>query len=177
MSRPWLALLGGALAAIGTTPAASADEFFVGVDGNSWVYNGQFDEQIVLEIIPGDTVTWQWTGFHNVVSGVPSDGPNGDGLFRSGNPVSPGEFSFTFEKPGVYPYFCQLHGMHGMVSSVTVLGGPACPPDWNNDGFVNSQDLFDFLADFFELAADFNGDKVTNSQDIFDFLVAFFAGC
>jgi plastocyanin len=176
MSLNRLGLLVGAVA-MTLAPSAMADEFFVGVEGNSWAYNGQFNENIVLEIMPGDTVTWQWTSFHNVVSGVPSDGPNGNGIFRSGNPQSPGEFSFTFGKPGVYPYFCQLHGSHGMVSSVTVLGDPPCPPDWNGDGFVNSQDLFDFLGDFFELNADFNGDELTNSQDMFDFLVAFFEGC
>jgi YVTN family beta-propeller protein len=58
-----------------------------------------------------------------------------------------------------------------------VAFGPACPPDWNNDGAVNSQDFFDFLNVFFQSNADFNRDGVTNSQDFFDFLNAFFAGC
>jgi hypothetical protein len=50
------------------------------------------------------------------------------------------------------------------------------PADFNGDGSVNSQDLFDFLAAFFAGDADFNGDGVTNSQDFFDFLTVFFAG-
>jgi hypothetical protein len=53
----------------------------------------------------------------------------------------------------------------------------ACRADWNDDGFVNSQDLFDFLVDFFALDADFNGNGVTDSQDFFDYLGVFFAGC
>ncbi len=54
-----------------------------------------------------------------------------------------------------------------------------CPADYNCDGFVNSQDFFDFIAAFFalSLASDFNSDGVINSQDYFDFLSAFFAGC
>lgn len=50
----------------------------------------------------------------------------------------------------------------------------ACPCDWNEDLFLNSQDFFDFLNDFFNNNADFNLDGVTTSQDFFEFLVCFF---
>jgi hypothetical protein len=55
----------------------------------------------------------------------------------------------------------------------------ACPPDFNHDSVVNSQDFFDFLTAFFAggPSADFNVDGIINSQDFFDFLTAFFAGC
>ncbi len=49
--------------------------------------------------------------------------------------------------------------------------------DYNGDLLTNSQDFFDFLADFFSIddQADFNLDGSINSQDFFDFLACFFA--
>jgi hypothetical protein len=54
-----------------------------------------------------------------------------------------------------------------------------CPADFNGDGVMSVQDIFDFLAAWFggDLDADFNGDCTLVVQDIFDFLGAWFAGC
>ena len=56
-----------------------------------------------------------------------------------------------------------------------------CQSDFNSDGFVNSQDFFDFLTVFVTTppgsGADFNADGFVNSQDFFDFLTALFNGC
>jgi hypothetical protein len=50
---------------------------------------------------------------------------------------------------------------------------PGCPCNWNGDAFLNSQDMFDFLSDLFDVRADYNCDTFVNSQDFFDFLACF----
>jgi plastocyanin len=79
----------------------------------------RFDPETVT-IPAGTTVTWSWVdGFHNVVHDVLTDGVRS--LTSSGNPVeSPQSYSFTFTTPGVYSFFCEVHGtlttgMHGTV--------------------------------------------------------------
>ena len=60
-----------------------------------------------LTVSAGTTVTWTWgTGAiqHNVnpVASQPT---------RSGNPVNaPASYQFTFNTPGTYSYYCQVHG-------------------------------------------------------------------
>ncbi len=75
------------------------------------------------------------------------------GLFRPGTPGEP----------------AQLSAMDVPV--------PRCPADWLPDGFINSQDFFNFISDLFDGSADFNNDTFIDSQDFFDFLRAFFHGC
>jgi len=58
-------------------------------------------------------------------------------------------------------------------------GGTACPADFNQDGSLGVQDIFDFLAAYFtnDPRADVNFSGTINVQDIFDFLIAYFGGC
>jgi hypothetical protein len=55
----------------------------------------------------------------------------------------------------------------------------ACPADFNGVGGITVQDIFDFLAAYFNNnpRADFNNAGGVTVQDIFDFLAAYFAGC
>lgn len=65
-------------------------------------------------------------------------------------------------------------------SAALTIGGPACcAADFNADGTLSVQDLFDFLSAYFasDPAADFNDVGGITVQDIFDFLNAWFAGC
>lgn len=52
-----------------------------------------------------------------------------------------------------------------------------CPAEWNEDGDLNSQDMYDYLTDFFANDADFNGDGMTNTEDVYGYIDGFFASC
>ena len=72
---------------------------------------------LLILVEDGATVTWTNNDSvdHTVTAGTPEDLSE---LFDSG-PLAPGEtFTFTFEEPGTYVYFCTIHP--GMVGSVVV---------------------------------------------------------
>ena len=74
-----------------------------------------------ITVEPGTTVTWVQSG-DNPHTTTSYDGLWDSGMIEGG---SEGTFSFTFEEPGTYDYFCIPHEDLGMVGSVTVTGGTA----------------------------------------------------
>jgi plastocyanin len=93
----------------------------------------------VVNLSPGDQVTWTWAGgSHSTTSGsCPGGICSPDGTWDSGVKAS-GTFSRTFTQPGSFPYYCTLHGdsMTGRVdvsgaaglaasSAASPVGGPA----------------------------------------------------
>jgi len=74
-----------------------------------------------VRVSPGTTVTWEWNGkggSHNVL--------DTNGTFESELVAEAGHtFSYTFETPGVYTYYCQPHEALGMKGAVVVgdVGG------------------------------------------------------
>jgi len=68
-----------------------------------------------LTIPAGTTVTWT-----NDEGAIAHTTTSDDGLWDS-NTLEPGEqFSFTFEDPGTYTYFCSIHP--SMTATITVEG-------------------------------------------------------
>ncbi|MGQ0626925.1 MAG: EF-hand domain-containing protein [Phycisphaerales bacterium] len=74
--------------------------------------------------------------------------------------------------------------------AVAIAGGfwigsrrPACPTDFNGDGFVEPGDLDEFITSYFstdpaEVArCDFNADGFVEPGDLDEFITAFFEGC
>ena len=106
-----------------TVPVA-IDEFF-------------FDGKVVA-IAAGDTVTWRNLGFmvHTSTSGEPGD-PGAGSEWNSGLLNPGGQFSHTFNAPGVFDYYCDPHsnqmfgqvivdgaGVHAtMIPENTILSG------------------------------------------------------
>lgn len=85
------------------------------------VVNIAFDPETVT-VEAGTEVLWvneDEAVHHTVTSGEPGD--NGvpgvskgkkarpDGTFDGDLPEAPAEFTFTFDKPGTYAYFCKIH--------------------------------------------------------------------
>jgi plastocyanin len=69
-----------------------------------------------LTVAAGTSVTWTQTdpGFHTVTSGTVEQGTGGvtampDGTFDSGQLATGKTFSHTFDTPGTYTYFCNVH--------------------------------------------------------------------
>ena len=76
-----------------------------------------------ITVEPGTTVTWVQSG-NNPHTTTSYDGLWDSGMIEGG---SGGTFSFTFEEPGTFDYFCIPHEQLGMIGSVTVTGGTASP--------------------------------------------------
>jgi plastocyanin len=83
-----------------------------------------FFDQANITVEPGTTVTWVQSG-NNPHTTTSYDGLWDSGLIEGG---SGGTFSYTFEEPGTYDYFCIPHEDLGMVGSVTVTDGATASP-------------------------------------------------
>src|SRR5215208_559421 len=75
-----------------------------------------FFEPANITVEPGTTVTWVQSG-NNPHTTTSYDGLWDSGMIEGG---SGGTFSFTFEEPGTYDYYCIPHESMGMIGSVTV---------------------------------------------------------
>jgi plastocyanin len=69
-----------------------------------------------ITLAAGTEVTWTQSdaGFHTVTSGTVEQAGGGvtaepDGKFRSERLATGESFKFTFDQPGTYAYFCEIH--------------------------------------------------------------------
>ena len=140
-----LVIFGASALPLRATPATNWTVIVGGHPADNSVYaNGFYPRELTIHV--GDTVTWQFDGFHNVafLSGAPPPqfaiqeggktygnpkvyfpaGRNtydGIGFRNSGTPQGdkPFSYSLTFTKPGRYKYACTIHaGMDGVVNVV-----------------------------------------------------------
>ncbi|MFB6183152.1 MAG: halocyanin domain-containing protein [Haloarculaceae archaeon] len=110
----WLDDVGNYSGSVVDKTGSSEVTISVGAEGNGG--NFAFDPPAV-HVDTGTTVKWEWTGkggAHNVVD----DG----GSFESGSPTAEAgvHLEHTFDKGGIYNYYCQPHKSLGMKGSVVV---------------------------------------------------------
>jgi uncharacterized protein (TIGR03118 family) len=101
-----------------------------------------------------------------------------DGLmgiaFGNGSPQQPRSALFYTAAPT----FAAV-GIVGRIDAGAITIPPICHADFNHDGRVAVQDIFDFLNSWLaaDPAADFNHSGALETQDIFDFLNVWLGGC
>jgi plastocyanin len=126
LSARWMAasaamLLVGALLApalVGVTPAARGADDYVDVAALDDYFEAQ-----VIRVPVGTEVEWtnQGRNPHTVTAD--------DGSFDSGLMLAGDEFSWTFDAPGVYRYYCIYHGLPGGIgmAGMVVVGNAPIP--------------------------------------------------
>jgi plastocyanin len=75
----------------------------------------------IITVSPGTTVTWVSTDdiAHTVTSGTGTPADNAGELFDMPLPAN-GNVQFTYQNPGVYPYYCRIHQAMGMRGTINV---------------------------------------------------------
>jgi plastocyanin len=96
---------------------AQGQEVTVGMEDN-------FFDKADITIEPGTTVTWVQRGQYGHTT-TSYDGLWDSGLIEGG---TEGTYSYTFEEPGTYEYFCRPHEEVGMVGTVTVSASAEAEP-------------------------------------------------
>jgi plastocyanin len=96
---------------------AQGQEVTVGMEDNF------FDKADII-VEPGTTVTWVQRGQYGHTT-TSYDGLWDSGLIEGG---TEGTYSYTFEEPGTYEYFCRPHEEVGMVGTVTVSASAEAEP-------------------------------------------------
>ncbi|CUU03707.1 MAG: plastocyanin/azurin family copper-binding protein [Fimbriimonadales bacterium] len=117
----------------------------------------------------GDSVRWVWrSGFHTTTSY--------DGLWDAPIDSVHRTFTYTFNEPGAYEYYCIPHELVGMTGVVRVR----LPGDVDFSGCIDDADLLSVLFNFGATGArpeDVNYDRVVDDADLLIVLFDFGNGC
>mgnify|MGYP000897801268 CR=1 FL=1 len=140
---------------LGATRAVSATKTVYVLPHEFSTYPNVTDPITDPVIFAGDAIHWEFLSqFHSVTSCAGNAEEFDSGLIFS----LPASFEHTFNNPGVFQYYCFIHGGdngdgtgYGMSGIVTVLPvGVTCDSvDFNNDTlFPDTQDITDFISVF-----------------------------
>jgi plastocyanin len=108
---------------VGPAPAAGGDEYITVAALDDF-----FDAEVIR--VPVGTEI-EWRNFGRNPHTVTAD----DGTFDSGNMDAGDEFSWTFDTPGVYRYYCAYHGAAGGIgmAGIVVVGDVPLPGGGGTD--------------------------------------------
>jgi plastocyanin len=97
--------------------------------GNFFFDAGSPSQVDTARILVGESVLWQWVaGFHTITSGEDSFDPEAGQLFNRPSDSANPQFMFTFDSPGLYPYFCSFHEFQNMFGFIEVAEPASVPP-------------------------------------------------
>ncbi len=148
MSKPISALFGvlTLVAILAIAPSAFAQESQTTVNISAGAGSGPNCSQSnncfspdTVTVAPGTTVEWQNNDkvSHTVTSGNPSDNQTGT-IFDSSLIAAGKDFTFTFNNPGTYNYFCQVHPwMTGQV----IVSASASMPSGSMSGMSSGSNM------------------------------------
>jgi plastocyanin len=123
MMRRWASVALLLLLILGPALEALADDDGAQVSA----IDNAFDAEVV-HVQPGQSVEWQMDGRnpHTVTAD--------DGSFDSGDLEPGATYTTSFDRPGVYPYFCKYHGAPGVGMIGLVVVGDAEIPNASGGG-------------------------------------------
>ncbi len=121
----------GALSAIPATPAVAQETTTI-ASGDFWFCSATFENGVCeTTITAGDTVVWDFSSSvapHTATEcGASCDSPTGSPLWDSGIIDDGSTFQSSFDQPGTYLYFCQIHPQL-MRGRIVVQAAPTPPP-------------------------------------------------
>ena len=167
--------------ALAVEPGVNCDTYAGGVCvveiGDIWFCDAAFAGEVCpSSIVAGETVRWEYprsgiTMHTTTECGIDCLYPTASPLWDSGT-LSPGDdFSFTFDTPGTYNYYCEIHPFQLGIIRVLVAGDVLGDVDCGNT--VNAIDATLILQSSAGLLAllpcphnsDPSGDGETNSID------------
>lgn len=105
-------------------PTVNAVNFRFEADGSALT---QID---TVHVSVGETVTWhlQQGVLHSVTNGIDSSDLNAGSMFNAILQAATPNFSFTFNAPGIVPYFCSPHELSDMKGIVVVTQAVGVTP-------------------------------------------------
>jgi plastocyanin len=109
-----------------------AADTFLAITSPSFRFDADGDPNTVIDTVrvqTGETVMWLWVaGTHTVTSGADPNDPAVGQLFDQPLNSTATSYSYRFDTPGIYPFFCQPHVFFDMKGVVVVSAPSDAPP-------------------------------------------------